>query len=134
MRVHGVFRYVRPSWREYGSAVLASVPLMIGLPSPPAAPSGSGSRVLRLLHNKKAGQYSDPLKSGKRDSSPRSRADAPFFRSPLSRRRRQLPRGAGREFFVSLTTKKAGRYWPAPERKTRLELATPTLARSCSTN
>ena len=61
---------------------------------------------LRLLLNKKAGQNTDPLKSGKRDSSPHSRADAPSFRSPLSRHRRQLPRGAGREFFVSFTTKK----------------------------
>ena len=72
--------------------------------------------------------------SGKRDSSPQTRAIAISFRSPLSRPCRQLPRGAGRSFFVPFETKKQAINDLLPERKTRLELATPTLARSCSTN
>ena len=62
--------------------------------------------------------------SGKRDSSPQTRAIAISFRSPLSRPCRQLPRGAGRSFFVPFETKKKQAINDLlPERKTRLEPA-----------
>ena len=45
---------------------------------------------------------------------------------------RQLPRGAGREFESSVKKKQASYILTCLERKTRLELATPTLARHIS--
>ena len=85
------------------------------------------------IDNKKKHSISWVLLSGKRGSSPRLRrwhARAYINTSPTLLKEGEV----GSLIRAVYTTKKALKRLSAFERKTRLELATPTLARLCSTN
>mgnify|MGYP006903481420 FL=1 len=93
---------------------------------------GNQEKNGKKLFSKKATRIPDGFWSGKRDLSPLTRARA-FHVTPQSASL-TAPSGA----VASSSRKQQQKSHPDSgwllERKTRLELATPTLARSCSTN